>query len=63
MQDIKDQIRDEKLIKYSALENKLMKMISDSGNEELMNTFLDWQKVRNELNAEWFSLASKYFEK
>lgn len=32
--------------KLSKIESELIKLISDSGNEELQNKFLEWQRQR-----------------
>lgn len=32
--------------KLSKIESELLRLISDSGNEELQNKFLEWQRQR-----------------
>lgn len=43
MNNSKHQIEVEKL---SKIESELLRLISDSGNEELQNKFLEWQRQR-----------------
>jgi len=50
--------RKDNMEKYTLLEAKLAEQIANTGNEEMMNTFLDWQQVRNELNEEFIELLT-----
>ena len=42
--------RDNLIVQLDALENKLTLLISNTGNSDLMDCFLEWMKIRNELN-------------
>ena len=37
--------------KLSKIESELLRLISDSGNEELQNKFLEWQRQRTISNV------------
>ncbi|MFR0995745.1 MAG: hypothetical protein ACLSGQ_14165 [Parabacteroides distasonis] len=37
--------------KLSKIESELLRLISDSGNEELQNKFLEWQRQRAIFNV------------
>jgi len=52
--------RKDNMVKYTLLEAKLTELIANTGNEEMMNVFLDWQQVRNELNEEFTELFKPY---
>lgn len=36
--------------KFNEIETNLLTLISESGNDTLMNSFLEWMEIRNELN-------------
>ena len=55
MEDTKDKKRSDLILQLGALENQMMQSIADSGNTKLMDMFLDWQKIRDTLNADMFS--------
>jgi len=50
--------RRNKIQQLSDREDNLIKLISESGDEELMDAFIDWQSLRTELNEE----TLKYLE-
>lgn len=54
----------QELIKqYSDLENKIIDEIANTGNDKLMDMFLDWQKLREKLNKDWMDFFKELDEK
>lgn len=48
-EQIEKSLRIQQVKNLQAKEEKMMHLIAATGNEELMNTFLEWQKLRNEI--------------
>ena len=45
--------------KFNEFENKVIKFVSESDNQEMMDTFLEWQNERNRLNQEFIDFINR----
>lgn len=54
---------DQKVSELKALENNLIDKIASTGNSELMDTFLDWQSIREELNTNSVNALNELIDK
>ena len=54
---------DQKVSELKVLENSLIDKIASIGNSELMDTFLDWQSIREELNTNSVNALSELIDK
>ena len=55
---MKEQTYKNRVKKLMKLEDELIKLISESDNEELANKFLEWQKQRNLCNTAYIIFIS-----
>ena len=50
-------------IKWNKLENDIIEEVSKLDNDKLMNMFLDWMNIRNQLNEDWLKFWNELMEK
>lgn len=54
---------DKKVAELNALENSMIDKIASLGNSELMDIFLDWQTIREELNTNAVNALGELLDK
>ena len=50
-------------IKWNKLENDIIEEVSKLDNDKLMDMFLDWMNIRNQLNEDWLKFWDELMEK
>jgi uncharacterized protein YrzB (UPF0473 family) len=53
------EIHKKRVDELNAIESDLIKLIAETGNEELMNKFLDWQNAKIRCNETFVATISK----